>query len=427
MLRLAVPLVLGLAAQAALAFEVTDVQKLWALPLPKLAKDAKGRDLVKVRVYPHEFAAPEKRAAEPLDKATLEGACQLYVGKANEVASSGKKIGNLKPGAAAKFNFTVAKLKQPLWLECSGPVKLPRGAPLPSNTYEANFYVYKTDSKAFPGGPHLEVVAVLPLDTYLRGVVPTEVIPSWPADSLKAQAVAARSYAYFNISHNQHFPNPKIYDVDDTNHYQAFSGLTNVHPATDAAVEATKGQILTYKKMTIPAFFDTDHGGQTESAKEAMGFEAPYVQVREEPAEVIAALKPWTVKVKYADLAKGLGAKLIPAGRSIKALSIAPSDVTPGKRARAVRAELDDKKTVSIPIADFRKAAGNLKSALFTLTADGDGVKIDGKGDGHGVGLDQKGAKALAAKGWTYQKILDVYFKDVTLCGVSGAQGVPAC
>jgi SpoIID/LytB domain protein len=403
------------APAGATVFDLDQLHTLWALPIPKIKKNAKGEDLVRVRIYPHGFKDAAKRAAEPLDKVTLEGVCQPFTGKADEAASGGKKLGKVAAGKNIKLNFTIKNLKQPLWLECAGPVTVYRGQPLTSHKYEASFYVRKVATSDVAKTPHVEVIAVLPIESYLRGVVPTEVIPSWPVESLKAQTLAARSYVHFNISHNEHFPNPKIFDVDDTNHYQAFSGLTNIHANTDAAIKATAGEIMTYKKMVFPAFFDTDHGGHLESAKEVFNLPAPYCAVKPDAKEVEAAVKPWTVTMKLADLAKALPG-IIPSGKTIKGLSVAATDLTPGKRARFVTAKLSDNKTVKIPIADFRRAAGALTSSLFKLTVTGDSVTIDGKGRGHGVGLNQMGAKELAKAGWDYKKILNFYFSGIKIC-----------
>ncbi len=409
-------------------FDIKALQTLWVLPKPTPPKDALNRDLVRVRIYPHTLKNPEKRAAESLTSVTLTGSCQLSLGLPNAVGSSGKPIGKLKPGKSARFHFTLAKVKKPLWLTCTGPVQVERKSPLTSHTYEASFYIHTATSTDIAAGPFIQIVAVLPIDTYLRGVVPTEVSPSWPTDTLKAQAIAARSYVYFNMAHNQYFPNPKIYDIDDSNHYQAFSGLTNVHDLTDAALAATQGQILTHAGQVFPTFFDSDAGGHTESAATAFNLPAPYCIAEPEPSVVVDAVKTWTVTANLTDIAKALPTKLT-GGRPLSALNLADADISAGKRALRLQAKFQDGTSAAVPIADIRRAVPDLKSAMFKVTEPSPGqVRFDGQGTGHGVGLNQTGAKILAENGWSYQKILDFYFKSARLCSLSSSTaGLPSC
>jgi SpoIID/LytB domain protein len=405
-------------------FSMDQLKSLWALPFERPWRDAQGQDAIRVRIYPHPRQSADMRAAEPMDRVVLEGACQLFRGKVDAVGSTGKKLGTVKAGTVARFDVKLAKLSAPLWLECTGTTFLRRGPALISHEYPANFYIHRIADPQ----PYIEVIAVLQLESYLRGVVPTEVIPSWPEAALRAQAIAARSYAYFAIASNRRFPNPKIYDVDDTNSFQAFSGLTNAHPRTDAAIAATAGQILTFDKKLFPTFFDTDAGGHTESAQEVFGLAAPYCIAQPEPAPVTKAVKPWSLTLELADIAKGL-AGAIPSGRHIKSISVASADRTMSQRVREVTLALDDGKSTKIPVAAFRRAAPGVKSALFTIAPAAHSVRIDGKGAGHGVGLDQTGAKNLAADGWSHERILSFYFKGATLCtaGSANSPTPPRC
>lgn len=406
-------------------FNPAEIKRLWALPVPLADKDESGEDLIRVRVYPHRQKTAAKRAAEPLDHVDIEGACQLFTGTSGATGATSKKLGYLDPGTSTSFHFGLSQVAEPKWLNCTGPVTIKRGAALTSNQYLAAFYLHAVTSNEFGGDPFVEVVAVLPIETYLRGVVPTEIMASWPMEALKTQAVAARSFVYYTLAHHKMFGTAPYFDLDDTNRSQAFSGLSKVHPATDAAVAATRGEVITYRNLVIPAFFDGDHGGQTESAQEVFGFNAPYCPAQPEPAAVAKAAETWSVTIDPSSLGhRQLAA--VPAGRQIVAISTDGAQLSQGRRVRQVTALLDDGSKAQVPVAQLRKAVHELKSNLFSVATTNDGdLEFRGRGTGHGVGLSQNGAMILARTGWGYQKILKTYFKDIGFCtvGASASQG----
>ena len=108
----------------------------------------------------------------------------------------------------------------------------------------------------------LMALAEIPLETYLRGVVPAEMPASYPAEALKAQAVAARSVviSYIGMKH----PNDP-FDLCATVHCQAYSGSTHSYPRTSTAVEETRGQVITFNNQVAEAVFHACCGGHTEN------------------------------------------------------------------------------------------------------------------------------------------------------------------
>lgn len=117
------------------------------------------------------------------------------------------------------------------------------------------------------------------LEDYVKGVVPSEMSYKWPVEALKAQAVAARTYAMYHMNKNK----KKSYDVDDTSSkYQAYVP-SKIHANTTAAVIATKGQYLSYKDKPINAVFCSSNGGTTVSAKSRWGSNYPYLIAKEDP------------------------------------------------------------------------------------------------------------------------------------------------
>src|ERR1700693_4353304 len=104
-------------------------------------------------------------------------------------------------------------------------------------------------------------VNVLPMEDYLKGVVPAEMPPYWGVEALKAQAIAARTYAMHKISGGGDF------DLEGNQFDQAYSGLTEQVKASSDAVDATKGQVLTYNGQLLSALYMASGGGHTENSE----------------------------------------------------------------------------------------------------------------------------------------------------------------
>ena len=111
------------------------------------------------------------------------------------------------------------------------------------------------------GGATVLPVNILPMEDYLKGVVPAEMPPYWGVEALKAQAIAARTYAIGRVGHGGDF-DLRASDVD-----QAYSGLTDQRAESNAAVDGTRGQVLTYQGQLITAFYMASDGGHTVSSE----------------------------------------------------------------------------------------------------------------------------------------------------------------
>ncbi|GAA1556879.1 hypothetical protein GCM10009789_07800 [Kribbella sancticallisti] len=108
-------------------------------------------------------------------------------------------------------------------------------------------------------GAHLDTINVLPLESYLRGVVPREALVSWRPAALQAQAVAARTYS----AYHRRRATARVYDLCDTTSCQVYGGFNSEHTATNAAIAATAGQIRLYRNAPIIAEFSSSNGGAT--------------------------------------------------------------------------------------------------------------------------------------------------------------------
>lgn len=118
----------------------------------------------------------------------------------------------------------------------------------------------------------LTVINNVPLEDYIRGVVPSEMPSSWATEAHKAQAIAARSYALANLGKRAKYG----YDLKDTPEDQAYGGASKETPDTNYAVDETKGIVLTYNMKVINAYYSASAGGQTNV--NSWGSSLPYLR-----------------------------------------------------------------------------------------------------------------------------------------------------
>ncbi|MHB2016784.1 MAG: SpoIID/LytB domain-containing protein, partial [Candidatus Xenobia bacterium] len=121
---------------------------------------------------------------------------------------------------------------------------------------------------------NLDVINRLDLEDYIAGVVGGEIPSSWPAEALKAQAVACRSYALAKIQSTRN----ALYDVAPTDKDQVYEGMAAEHASTLSAVRETRGQVLTFGGNIIKAYFSSSCGGHTEDAAVVFGEDEPYLK-----------------------------------------------------------------------------------------------------------------------------------------------------
>lgn len=120
----------------------------------------------------------------------------------------------------------------------------------------------------------LTVINDVDLESYLKGVIPSEMPTSWDVEAHKAQAIAARSYALANLGKRAN----KGYDLDDTPKDQAYGGASAENQGTTKAVNDTRGIVLTHNQKIISAFYTASAGGKTKTANAAWGGNVPYLR-----------------------------------------------------------------------------------------------------------------------------------------------------
>lgn len=298
---------------------------------------------------------------------------------------------------------------------------------------------------------YVRPVNIIPIEEYLKGVVPYEMPASWNLEALKAQAVAARTYA-MNYSNQV---------IDDTINFQVYGGYS-WHPNSTKAVDDTIGQVLQYNGRLISAVFSASNGGKTESNSNVWGSaQSPYLIIKEDPFD---PKMPWNFSLKKQQMdlsdkdlsrpdlwwnktseADGAIAQNIKswlktngyANKDIKIVSVPTLSLhKPTSGGRVSRGSI----TVHFLVKDIVDSNGRLipqkvefvdcpasrvramigvrimKSYYVTaLKNTADSLRVEGLGDGHGVGMSQYGAKIMGEAGKKYREILDFYYPGTML------------
>ncbi len=298
------------------------------------------------------------------------------------------------------------------------------------------------------------VVNAVPLETYLRGVVPHEVGPGAPPEAVAAQAILARTYALKNLHR---------FEIDDyqlcaNTHCQVYKGLTGTVAGADAAIERTAGQVLTYDGQLIDAVYSSTSGGITAAFEDIWdGDPRPYLRSLKDTLDSAAtphrsldlsqsqSLRQflsqndgfnesgvsrffrWQVSYSLAELSNQLRANQryfdFPMPEWTQIASLTVLERAASGRVQALQVDLNTETGVE-PIVlgkdQIRLGFRKLLSTLFDLEPIGSGEAITGYvflggGFGHGVGMSQYGSYTLARQGYTANQILDFYYPGTTL------------
>lgn len=337
-------------------------------------------------------------------------------------------------------------------------------------------------------GGNLTVVNVLPMEDYVQGVVPSEMVATWPVEALKAQAVCARTYGYWHMLRRKHGADG--FDICNGVHCQAYGGIAEMTANSQRAVDETYGQYLWYNgSLTEPVYFNSD-GGATESAVNVWTEDIGYLQGKLDPYEAAVADQiekyNWTVTFTRQELTDRLNAagytnsgivdfrvtQTSPTGNVIAITFTDSSGKTFTRTKEACRTLLglrSQRYTVSggsgggntgstggsgsvfyvdggevlsslngayaidgggnvgeaamggqayaitgsgaiSPITGSSGAAG---PSVPAGTGGGNTFVVSGSGWGHGVGMSQWGANAMASAGYTYLDILQFYYTGI--------------
>ncbi|MEH2145877.1 SpoIID/LytB domain-containing protein [Nostoc sp.] len=239
---------------------------------------------------------------------------------------------------------------------------------------------------------------------YLYSVLGGEMDASWPQEALKAQAIAARTYALYEREKQRNNP---VYDLGNTpDRWQIYKGVISESPATYAAVDSTLGQVLTYKNRIILSVFHACSGGHTENVEDVWGSNEPYLRAVQDydqnirECNWVKTFSPTEISAKFPEVGnvKDMIPETYSPFRSVKVLKIVGNRGTKVLQGEEVRTAL------------------KLKSTRFSVTKGADGsFVLQGLGFGHGLGMSQWGAYNLARQGVNHLQILGHYYQGVAL------------
>ena len=254
-------------------------------------------------------------------------------------------------------------------------------------------------------------IETMNLEEYLVGVVSGEVPASFEEDAIKAQAIAARTYALKKIENNK----DSEYDVTDdvrTQVYISNDELKNIWndnydryiDKMTKCVQSTKGEYLTYDGEIIYAFFFSYSNGKTEDNVNVFGSDIPYLKVVDSSFDE-NEVDNFTYQVKY-DLNTFFNKLVLPYSEEV---NITDKELTASGRVKNMTIN-----GTSFTGIDLRKKL-SLRSTDFEINKEGKTVTILTKGYGHGVGMSQYGANALAKQNKKYDEILKYYYQGTNL------------
>jgi SpoIID/LytB domain protein len=323
----------------------------------------------------------------------------------------------------------------------SAPLTIVPNAPIALEPLETSYWDPNRGPLTFAGriilrlgdDGGLDAIEEIPVEEYLRGVLPAEMSVSWPIDALKAQAVAARSDVVAGLGGRYRLMG---YDFFATEQSRAYQGASGRHPATDEALSATAGEILVESGRVAPAVFSASCGGWTENndtvwygppdpvlrgvpdtragRRGATPRESPDRFLRER-ADAYCAVDEasfrWERRYTEPEL-RAIINNVIALGR-IEDIVLGERGVSGRLKSVQIRGSAASETIQKeLPV---RRAFGDLPSAFFVVaksTGPDDVTRFTftGGGRGHGVGLCQQGARGMALEGWNYRDILRHYY-----------------
>ena len=333
----------------------------------------------------------------------------------------------------------------------------------PAQTWFKGYKYYGGFEYRRMSGNDLTVLNIVPMDQYLKGVIPYEMSPSWPIEALKAQALCAKSYGIKNIGKHS----ASGFDLCNTTDCQVYYGTGNANATTNRAVEEVSGYCITYNGRVAETFYHSSSGGYTEDVGNIWTADLPYLKAVEDkylvktapysfsitPAELTRRLrdKNYSLSAEVTDLyvsrysaagnvlevtvvlADGTKLKPFTSDRARTFLNISSDN---SKRIQSHRYTIStvtglyaNDKSMDKPIQEYYAigsggtissvgaSSANLKvitgSGVETAQSTSKSFQISGTGSGHNIGMSQWGAHAMAQKGFRYDEIIKFYFTGV--------------
>ena len=255
-----------------------------------------------------------------------------------------------------------------------------------------------------------EEVESIDIEEYLIGVVAGEMPASFNFEALKAQAVAARTYAYYKKSHSS-----GNYDVTNDSSTQVHLTMGQMrnkwqdsfdyyYDIVKKAVEQTSGEVISYNGEIIPAYYFSMSNGYTEDANVAFGEDRSYLVSVKSPEDKEKYEYEITIPInEFCDIL------------DINCTNISFSNIERTGTNRIVSLNINNKKYTGKEV----KYLLNLRSTDFDITTNDDEVSIVTRGFGHGVGMSQYGANNMANMGYDYKQIIAYYYQGTKITNLT--------
>jgi stage II sporulation protein D len=272
--------------------------------------------------------------------------------------------------------------------------------------YRGTFVITKKDG-------NILVINKLNIDEYLMSVVPCEIPANWDEEAIKAQSIAARTYAYYHLL--QGVKDRDLYDLDATTNFQVYRGISEEKQRASEAVAATAGEIIVYDHKPILSFFHSTCGGKTSDDRHVWkGNNLPYLQAVRCGFCTDSTKFKWESNITLAEVRKGLSQKY-PGIGAIRNITFQKNQ----GRVTVVRIR-HSKGNLTVPGNTFRLLfpGDKIKSLYFSSKKSRNGLMLSGHGWGHGVGMCQWGARGMAQKGYGYKQILLHYYTRVKISSI---------
>lgn len=342
--------------------------------------------------------------AKSLKRVVLEGTDlqkTIHTQKKSETYQGRKQVSfNCATGRAShrlpKNPILVASLKSPTGLISWG-----------KNKYQGEIQLLTT-----PGSESCDLVNDIPLEAYLRTLLSKEMNGSWPIEALKAQAVAARTYAYDRLlKSGGMLDTKKLYHLESSEKDQVSGSFFDVTEKTLRASRDTEGEIIVGPSGKVsPAFFHSKCGGKTLRPDQVWGgVEEGYRSVNCTFCQK-TGMKDWQKNIKDTNLTSMVDKVLrryYSEELQAQELKLMPDSLHNSE----IRFYSGDRLHI-VKKSFLRNLAGRevLPSNYFVMNQKNGQINVEGQGYGHGVGLCQLGALELAKRGYDYQQILSFYF-----------------
>lgn len=279
--------------------------------------------------------------------------------------------------------------------------------PLEDSLIRVNHQSYRGTMEVRKRDDTLLVINEVDLEEYLQGLMKHEISPAWPREAVKAQAVAARSFALNKKLENSAQP----YDLYATITSQVYGGLSGEDSRSNEAIDQTRGEILIHQEKPIATYYHATCGGETEDVENVWSGRLLYLKSVRCKYCKDSPHSEWEEKLSLSEISNALSHKGISEIDSIRVYQRSDTG-------RVVKLVVEDEFGKHIISGNqFRMALGPnlIRSTHFKMKEKRGRMEFKGRGWGHGVGMCQWGARGMAEQGKDYKEILKHYYTGIKI------------